>query len=202
MFTYKYFILLFLVLLLLFNFMPPILKKKNNTLPYFSVLTLYCPDILSYIISYDRNVFDTIDDIVLGALIDNHINISEFHFIGKALISTIINSTPNCLRINVENRMNYNNGYIYFEQQDQLLSQYEQFILELGSLLCFHLFEYDISDKILFHVNNYDINDKIKIINDVTSILLFYEDRIKMCAYFLKKYRKIQFESFFSFNLS
>ena len=106
MFTYKYFLLIFLILIFLLHFYTPTYTYPTSpSLPYYTIFQVYCPLILSHPIDFDKHIFDTIDDIVLGDIVNNDsILLSEFFFIGRSIISTIMCTTPNCLRINIENR--------------------------------------------------------------------------------------------------
>ena len=58
MFTYKYFLLIFLILIFILHFYTPTYTYPTSpSLPYYTIFQVYCPLILSHPIDFDKHIY-------------------------------------------------------------------------------------------------------------------------------------------------
>jgi hypothetical protein len=77
--------------------------------------------VLPYALASRRPFFDVVDDAYLGRLVNTPPGPatptrSEHALVGEALVSTLLQSTPACLRINTERRAASPRGFIFYSR--------------------------------------------------------------------------------------
>lgn len=126
--------------------------------------------------------FEIIDELYLGKEIKKNKNISTFFLVGKAFMTTYLDSTPNCLRIVNNSHKNYESGYIYTEFCSKKIKEIDQLKIICGGILFHNIYtdkKVKLSDEdslLLQRLKRiYSLND---IIDDIYSII--YKNQSKL----------------------
>lgn len=130
-----------------------------------------------------KKFFDIIDELYLGKEINNKKrNISTYFLVGKAFMTTYLDSTPNCLRIINNSHEKYEYGFIYTEFCSTEIKEIDQLKIICAGILFHNILsnknlELSDDESLLLQrlKKKYCIDD---IIDNIYSII--YENKDKM----------------------
>ena len=162
------------------------------------------------------NVMDTIDDIVMG----NRIEVRPYYIhtepdspvyeiVTEALFSTLLHTTPDCMRINLEKREN-KHGHVYYKKTRIVPHPYDAYRVDISKKIISFVIGKDHTEKekalgdikheILHNFQSVHFCDNLHNLMYLTySVLYDIEknlNRIHFITHTLKKWRKIEFYCF------
>lgn len=210
---YKIYIFLFLLLFLLYElgkyvFRNNSLRENNCNQNKFINKTIdehayFLNEKDKQIIIKDMNkngFFNTIDSIFLGKeLLDYEKHISIYYLLGKSFMTSYLKTTPNCLRIVNKSHEKSILGYIYVENYDYKMKDYDKLKIILSGVLFHNMYS---KKKLLFpkedilflkkNNNKYDIH---LLSHSIYNILFLHKKKLKKCCYILKENKNILYKS-------
>ena len=166
--------------------------------------------VLPYVLASRRPFFDVVDDAYLGRLINNTSgpetsSRTEHALVGEALVSTLLQSTPTCIRINTEHRAASPHGFIFYSRPRDAKKPhvYDAFRVAIAPHAALYLFDFERFRVSKMNAVVDGFRDKIPdeslrcLVFDTVRKLQWHANKVRFAAAVLRRERKINFSAFF-----